>query len=157
MYPRENRVSRETALRLWTASNTWFSNEEHKKGTIKVGQLADLAVLSADYMNVAEDEIKNLASVLTIFDGRVVHGNGPFSELAPPLPPASPDWSPVNRFGGYYKHQNNGAVTAAINRPHAHQACSVHCEQPQFAWLAGIPAENQREFWGALGCSCWMG
>jgi hypothetical protein len=157
MYPRENRVSRETALRLWTASNTWFSNDEHKKGTIKVGQLADLAVLSADYMNVAEDEIKNLVSVLTVFDGTVVHGDGPFSELAPPLPPASPDWSPVNRFGGHYKHRNNAGVAAAIVHTQAHQACSVHCDQPQFAWLTDMPAANQREFWGALGCNCWMG
>ena len=157
MYPRENRVSRETALRLWTASNTWFSNDEHKKGTIKVGQLADLAVLSADYMNVAEDEIKNLVSVLTVFDGTVAHGDGPFSELAPPLPPASPDWSPVNRFGGHYKHRNNAGVAAAIVHTQAHQACSVHCDQPQFAWLTDMPAANQREFWGALGCNCWMG
>ena len=69
-----------------------------KKGTIKVGQLADLAVLTADFMNIPEDEIKNLASILTVVDGAVVHGDGPFRALAPPLPPPSPGWSPVNRF-----------------------------------------------------------
>jgi hypothetical protein len=56
--------------------------------------LSDLAVFSADYMN--------LFSVLTVLGGNVVHGDGPFSTLAPPLPPPSPEWSPVNRFGGYY-------------------------------------------------------
>ena len=52
IYPKENRLDRTTALRLWTEANTWFSNEEGKKGAIKAGQLADLAVLSADYMSV---------------------------------------------------------------------------------------------------------
>lgn len=86
MYPRENRLDRVTALRLWTEANTWFSSEEGKKGAIKSGQLADLTVLSADYMTVPEDQIKGLASVLTIVGGKVVYGDGPFSKLAPPLP-----------------------------------------------------------------------
>jgi predicted amidohydrolase YtcJ len=61
LYPARNRVDRETALRLWTEANAWFSTEGGKKGAIKVGQLADLAVLSADYMSVPEDEIGGLA------------------------------------------------------------------------------------------------
>lgn len=36
---------------LWTDANNWFSNEEGKKGVIKAGQLADLAILAGDYMN----------------------------------------------------------------------------------------------------------
>ena len=96
MYPERNRLDRTTALRLWTEANTWFSNEEGKKGMIKVGQLADLAVLSADYLTVAEEEIKDLASVLTLLDGHVVHAGGPYRDLSPPLPTASPDWSPVS-------------------------------------------------------------
>ncbi|MGH1560796.1 amidohydrolase family protein [Caulobacter segnis] len=39
LYPPANRVDREEALRLWTTANTWFSNEEGKKGQIAVGQL----------------------------------------------------------------------------------------------------------------------
>ena len=50
LYPQAKRLDRATALRLWTAANTWFSNEEGKKGSIKIGQLADFAVLSDDYM-----------------------------------------------------------------------------------------------------------
>ena len=96
MYPRQNRFDRTTALRLWTEANTWFSNEEGKKGLIKVGQLADLAILSADYMTVPEEEIKGLTSVLTLLGGNIVHAGGPFCELSPPLPAASPDWSPAN-------------------------------------------------------------
>ena len=98
MYPKENRLDRVAALRLWTEANTWFSREEGTKGTIKPGQLADLAVLSADYMTVPEDRIKTLASMLTVVGGSIVHADGPFRTLAPPPPPASPEWSPVNRI-----------------------------------------------------------
>src|SRR5471030_565932 len=62
LYPAANRLDREQALRLWTEANTWFSHEEGKKGTIAVGQLADLAVLSDDYFNVRDEEIARLRS-----------------------------------------------------------------------------------------------
>ena len=48
LYPEANRLSRREALRLWTVGSSWFSNEDGKKGAIVPGQLADLAVLSAD-------------------------------------------------------------------------------------------------------------
>ncbi len=90
----------ETALRLWTESNTWFSSEVGKKGRIKVGQLADLAVLSADYLSVPGDEIQDITSVMTVLGGKVVYGDGEFGGHAPALPPAMPDWSPVRHHGG---------------------------------------------------------
>ena len=157
IYPTENRLDRTTALRLWTESNTWFSNEEGKKGAIKAGQLADLAVLSDDYMAVPEDQIRNLVSVLTVVDGKVVHGDGAFSKLAPSLPPASPDWSPVKTFGGYYKGGKKAPAAKKVAAAAAACSCSVHGQQPQFAWLADIPGSDQREFWSAFGCNCWMG
>ncbi len=95
-----NRLDRITALRLWTEANTWFSREQGRKGMIRVDQFADLAVLSADYLDIAEDEIRNLSSSMTLLGGDIVHAAGPFSALAPPLPPASPGWSPVNRPDG---------------------------------------------------------
>ncbi len=112
MYPPRNRLDRTAALRAWTQANTWFSNEESRKGTLKVGQLADLAVLSADYMTIPEEEIKNLVSVLTVLGGEVVHGEEPFRKHSPPLPPASPDWSSVNEFGGYYDQTRAKPVLA---------------------------------------------
>jgi predicted amidohydrolase YtcJ len=139
MYPAQNQLDRMTALRLWTEANTWFSSEEGKKGKIKVGQLADLAMLSADYMTVAEEEIKDLASVFTVLGGNVVHAAGPFRDLAPPLPAASPDWSPVNRFGGYYERPvTAGAQVSAAT----HVACS----------LTGLQSDPV-----PLTCDCWMG
>jgi len=113
MYPKENRLDRVAALRLWTEANTWFSREEGTKGTIKPGQLADLAVLSADYMTVPEDRIKTLASMLTVVGGTIVHADGPFRTLAPPLPPASPEWSPVNRIRSGKSRSSTGVATTA--------------------------------------------
>ena len=76
LYPQANLLDRETALRLWTEANTWFSSEEGKKGQIRAGQLADLAVLSDDYFAVPEDDIQDITSVLTVLGGKVVFGDG---------------------------------------------------------------------------------
>src|SRR5207344_1896009 len=58
LYTEENRLDRAEALRRYTAGSAWFSGEEAKKGSIAPGQIADLAVLSADYFSVPEEEIK---------------------------------------------------------------------------------------------------
>jgi predicted amidohydrolase YtcJ len=158
MRPENNRLDRLAALRLWTEANAWFSNEEGNKGLIKVGQLADLAVLSSDYTTVADEEIKNLTSLLTLVGGKIVYGDNPFGKLAPPLPLASPNWSPAARFGGYYQSARNpdsdAKQKAIVVEGHD---CAVHGQQRNLAWFADIPVSNQSEFWGALGCGCWMG
>jgi predicted amidohydrolase YtcJ len=98
----ENRLSREEALRLYTLGSAWFSGEEEQKGRIAPGQLADFAILSADYMTVPEEQIRRIESVLTVTGGDVVYSADPFTMFAPePLPPVSPAWSPVAAFGGY--------------------------------------------------------
>jgi predicted amidohydrolase YtcJ len=103
MYPESNRQDRMEALRLWTVGSSWFSGDDSKKGAIVPGQLADLAVLSADYFSVPEEEIKHLESVLTVVGGKPVYAAEEFSKLAPPLPPVLPAWSPVATYGGYAK------------------------------------------------------
>ena len=103
MYPPANRLDRETALRLWTEGSAWFSSEAGRKGRIAQGQLADLVVLSEDYMTVDEPRIRHIESVLTVVGGKVVHGTGGYQGMAPPLPPAAPDWSPVGYYGGYQR------------------------------------------------------
>ncbi len=55
------RPDRDTALELFTHGSAWFSSEQGKKGQIKVGQLADLAALSADFFSV-EEEAHQVAS-----------------------------------------------------------------------------------------------
>src|SRR5213595_3614526 len=83
MYPDNNRLSREEALRLYTQGSSWFSSESGKKGAIAVGQLADFVALTEDYMSVEEEKIKGIESVLTIVGGRVVYGASEFQDLGP--------------------------------------------------------------------------
>ena len=114
MYPEGNRMSRDEALALFTHGSAWFSGEENEKGMIAPGKLADLAVLSADYFRVPDDEIKAIESVLTIVGGRIVHASGGFGSLAPPLPPVSPSWSPVGQFGGYTTVTASSQIAAPV-------------------------------------------
>ncbi len=157
LYPVANRLDREQALRLWTEANTWFSTEQGKKGQIKVGQLADLAVLSVDYMSAPEDQIAGLESVLTILGGEPVYGAGDFTSLAPPAPPVLPDWSPVKTFGGYQRSGVRApaeavAMTASCG---CGTACGVHGHAHASAWTSNAPVADLKGFWGALGCACW--
>jgi predicted amidohydrolase YtcJ len=153
LYPAANCLDREQALRLWTHYNTWFSNEVGKKGQIKAGQLADLAVLSNDYFSVPEDELPHLTSVLTLLGGQVVHGDGDFRKLAPELPAPMPDWSPVKTFGGLQARpsQANALHTACG----CGSACGVHSHHHARAWMGNTPVADVQSFWGAFGCSCW--
>lgn len=95
------RLTREEALRLYTHGSAWMSGEEDLKGRLVPGAYADLAVLDADYLRVPEDAIRDIESVLTVTDGRIVHAASPFAALAPPLPTVAPGWSPVARYGGW--------------------------------------------------------
>lgn len=70
----EQRITREEALRMWTVSGAYMSFEEDLKGTIEPGKLADLVVITKDYLTCPEDEIKDIEALLTMVDGRVVHG-----------------------------------------------------------------------------------
>jgi predicted amidohydrolase YtcJ len=102
IYPRENRLTREEALRLYTLGSAWFSGDETIKGRIAPGQLADFAILSADYISVPEEQIKCIESLLTVVGGAVVYAANPFQAYAPPsLPAVKPDWAAVAHFGGY--------------------------------------------------------
>jgi predicted amidohydrolase YtcJ len=52
-----------------------------KLGTLEPGMLADLIVLSDDYFTVPDDEVKDLKSLLTVVDGRIVYADGPYAGL----------------------------------------------------------------------------
>ncbi len=96
-----HQLSRVEALEAYTVDAAWFSGEEARKGRIAPGQYADIAVLTADYFTVPEDEIADLESVLTITAGEIVYGAEEFADRAPQLPAISPYWSPTAVFGGY--------------------------------------------------------
>jgi predicted amidohydrolase YtcJ len=158
MYPAAQRQSRETALRLWTEANTWFSNEQGKKGRIAAGQLADLVALDRDYFTVPEDEIIAIESDLTLLGGKVVWGTGSFSKDAPEVPPPAPDWSPVRAFGGYFSRKTasrNGYLASVAARCGCASACAVHGHAHMAAASRDMPVSDAASFWGALGCACW--
>lgn len=67
-------LSREQALRAATIDGARVTWEEHIKGSIEAGKLADLAVLSADPLTVEEDALKDIRSEITMVGGRIVHG-----------------------------------------------------------------------------------
>lgn len=123
LYPKSNRLDRMEALRLFTVGSSWFSSEEDKKGSITAGQLADLAVLSADFFSIPEEQIKSLESVLTIVGGKIVYGAREFRNLAPPPLPVSPDWSPVKTNGGYHRTEGRGksSSSSVATQLHKHQ------------------------------------
>ena len=157
LYPQRNCLDRETALRMWTEYVTWFSNEEGKKGHIEVGQLADLIVPDRDFFACAESEIADITSQLTMVGGKIVYGAGRFSDLdEASIPAAMPDWSPVNRYGGYgawaAKDQARVASPAACACSHA---CAFHGHAHATAWSSRLPIADLKSFWGALGCACW--
>jgi predicted amidohydrolase YtcJ len=66
-------LSRADALRCATANGAYLTFDESKKGTLEVGKLADLAVLSADPLTVEEEKIADVRSLMTLVGGRVVH------------------------------------------------------------------------------------
>jgi predicted amidohydrolase YtcJ len=69
----EQRITRLQALRLWTLNAAYLSFEENLKGSIEPGKLADFVVISKDYLECPEDEIKDIEALLTVVDGREVY------------------------------------------------------------------------------------
>ena len=100
---KDNRLTREEALKLFTRNAAWFISTESEMGMIAPGHLADFALLDRDYFAVPESQIKSVSSVLTVMDGRVVYGAQDYQALTPALPEILPAWSPIKHFGGYYQ------------------------------------------------------
>lgn len=146
LYPANNRLDRMEALRLYTVGSSWFSSDEGKKGAIVPSHLADLAVLSADYFSVPEEEIKKIESVLTMVGGKVVYASKEFSRLAPPPLPVSPDWSPVKTYGGYWQSSSQTAESGGRSRAMVSAAHRVaHNHETGGSWSP---------WW--FGCGCFV-
>jgi predicted amidohydrolase YtcJ len=73
--------SRQEALRLYTSGSAWFDHSERRRGTLEAGKLADLAVLSKDYLRVPVNEIGGIESLLTMVGGKMVYAAGPYEKL----------------------------------------------------------------------------
>ena len=69
------------ALRLYTQGSAWFSFDDTRRGSLAVGKLADLAVLTEDYLTIPVDRIGKIRSVLTMVGGRIVHASDRYAAL----------------------------------------------------------------------------
>jgi predicted amidohydrolase YtcJ len=74
LYPGQ-RMTREQALKSYTLNNAYAAFEEELKGSLSVGKLADIVVLSHDVMRVPEEEIRAAQVVYTILDGELRYRN----------------------------------------------------------------------------------
>ncbi|HEX6730003.1 MAG TPA: amidohydrolase family protein, partial [Pyrinomonadaceae bacterium] len=68
----EEAVTREQALKMFTLWPAYAAFEEKLRGTIEVGKLADLTILSADIMKIPEAEILKTRCVMTVINGEIV-------------------------------------------------------------------------------------
>jgi predicted amidohydrolase YtcJ len=73
--------SRTEALRLYTMGSAWFSHDEDERGSLEPGKLADLAVLSKDYLTAPVDEVGGIESLLTMVGGKIVYAAGPYAQF----------------------------------------------------------------------------
>ncbi len=69
----EQAITRAEALRCATQNGAYLTFDEDKKGSLEAGKLADLAVLSADPLTVAEAAIRDITADMTIVGGKIVH------------------------------------------------------------------------------------
>ncbi len=69
----EEAVSREQGLKMFTIWPAYAAFEEKLRGSIEVGKLADLTILSADIMTIPDNEILKTRCLMTVIGGEVVY------------------------------------------------------------------------------------
>jgi predicted amidohydrolase YtcJ len=69
----EQKITVEEAVRAYTLSGAYAEFAEHVKGSLEVGKLADLVVLSRDLFTIAPDEIPSVEILYTIVGGKIVY------------------------------------------------------------------------------------
>lgn len=72
MHP-EQKISREEALKMHTIWAAYLQFEEAARGSLESGKLADIVVIDRDYLTCPEDQIKDIAPVFTIVDGKIAY------------------------------------------------------------------------------------
>ena len=69
----EQRITVEEAVRAYTIGSAYAEFQEGQKGSITIGKLADLVILSRDIFKIESKEIEGVKVVMTLLDGRVVY------------------------------------------------------------------------------------
>ncbi len=75
-FPQE-RLTLEEAVRYFTVNNAWATFEEHDRGSLRAGKLADVVVLDRDIRTRPPRELLETRVLYTIFDGRIVYSDFP--------------------------------------------------------------------------------
>jgi hypothetical protein len=88
-YHLKHRITVEEALQIMTMGSAYALHRDTEVGSIEVGKLADLVVLSADPTAIPERELFDLEIGLTVLDGEPVHCSSTFAELCGEPPPTS--------------------------------------------------------------------
>lgn len=69
----EECVTIKEAVRMMTYYGACLTDEQDIKGSIEPGKLADLVVLDYNLDNIDDEEIRNIAPVMTMLDGKIVY------------------------------------------------------------------------------------
>jgi hypothetical protein len=72
----DQRISLMEGLQCYTKGSAWFTREEHERGQLKPGYLADVVILAQNPFDVDEHEIRDTKAALTILDGEIVYSDG---------------------------------------------------------------------------------
>jgi predicted amidohydrolase YtcJ len=67
----EQKLSRLDALKTLTINGAYAAFEENLKGSLEIGKLADITILSQNLLTIPDDEILNTEVVYTIVDGKI--------------------------------------------------------------------------------------
>ncbi len=77
----DGKIPRAEALRLYTLGSAWFSHDDAERGSLEPGKLADLAVLTKDFMTVPGEQVGGIESLLTMVGGKIVYAAGPYAQF----------------------------------------------------------------------------
>jgi predicted amidohydrolase YtcJ len=72
VYGKDQAITRQEALRLYTTSAARYTFSENRTGSIEPGKLADLVVISDDILTVPDESIKSIQAITTIVGGKTV-------------------------------------------------------------------------------------
>lgn len=67
------KLTLEEAIQAYTLGGAYALNEEHQRGSVEPGKLADMILLSQNIFEIPASQIRHTTSVLTVVGGRIMH------------------------------------------------------------------------------------